>query len=1064
MHAKAITLLVLPCLLLLFGCGGNGTTAEVASVSGRVVAGPVSGANVTILPLLNTGALGAPLGAGTTGTDGFFSVGISSHIGPAVVLARGGEFVDEATGNTVVADQLEMASLVMLTGDVGHTAHVTVATTIATRRAMVLATDPAVNALDALRNGVAMVEEYYGIVGILDTLPADLTAGDVPPGPEAEYGALNAGFSQLAADEGIQLWSLITALAEDGSDGVFDGKFYAGPLYVGPTEDLAWTTGGADLIASIDAFVAGPRNASGLTAADLSVDGAIERHVEEDPDMSPCILQPRIGDIVPAVGPVGETVDVMLYGQFPELASVSLVVTFDGVPATIVQRTEDWGIKVVAPVRLVAGKVDIAVSCANTHVYGTAVDGFEYYVPNLTPVITGVTPDGGPAVGGTLIEVTGQNFDPTAIVEVGGIQARTIARLGRTVLIAAAPSGEGTVDITVRQADTTSAAAATTTEAFSYFEEGTGEEPTEASLDGNWKFYALGHWYPDTVTLLHGDLTFTGGTFTESASAWVATPLIPTGTVAPETTSGPYRAFADGTLWLGPTDQTFASRAFLSPERDVFIITNDTATDAPVWLGAGIRRASGMSNASLTGTWYVALFSHAYAAGDGPRMVSSAWGTVEFDGAGHGSAGLITTECPAGATWEDARGTVGAPLTYVVAADGTLTVTVENGEESPIVYQGSLTQARDLGIGVAVSGVEAQFLMMVPSPVGISQAHVQGSWYGAGLSYGYDTERGNYFGGETTRMLIDGNGFGISEVNINATSDADENEGLHREVHDGETLCDTTGILNGGPEELFGFVGASRRFVLFVPANLDAAPDVDVTEFMGVSLFVRRPATFSSWTLSSASYNAVGISTEYKSPGIPLSLDEENTSFLTKLVFDPAVNVIEQEESDLVGLVREPAGERVQKWVNRWGSSLSLSYWDDFPEFRGPYAVFGDGRILMSLESTMSMPTANAEEILNDVVGEITGNADVIVLRNSVNQSASSLIVLARDGSPTLNGQYNAAGLGFTLLPEDWEYAAASLGEISFDAGRRSLLRRHGLDRAVLLDGWGHREPRTAGR
>ena len=59
MHAKALSLLVLPSLLLALGCGGDGTADQVVStVSGRVVAGPVTGADVTILPLLNTGALG----------------------------------------------------------------------------------------------------------------------------------------------------------------------------------------------------------------------------------------------------------------------------------------------------------------------------------------------------------------------------------------------------------------------------------------------------------------------------------------------------------------------------------------------------------------------------------------------------------------------------------------------------------------------------------------------------------------------------------------------------------------------------------------------------------------------------------------------------------------------------------------------------------------------------------------------------------------------------------------------------------------------------------------------
>lgn len=1040
MHAKTLSLLVLPCLLLAPGCGGDGTAEQVVStVSGRVVAGPVAGAEVTVLPLLNTGALGTALGEGTTDAQGFYSFSVSGHVGPAVILARGGGYVDEATGNQIVADDLELASLVMLAeGD--HTAHLTAATTIAARRAMLLATDPTVDATAALENGVAMVEEYYGFEGILTVLPADLTAGPVPAGPAAEYGALNAGFSQLAADRGIYLWSLVSELSKDASDGMFDGHFYAGPLYVagpGGEGDLFTDTGGAETQDAIGAFMAQPRNASGLGLADLSIDEEIARHIEEDPDLSVCVYQPRIDAVDPPLGLVNQETEVTLYGQFPTLETVSLVVKFGGVAAQIIKSGEDE-ILVTAPAAPVAGKVDVAVLCANTHVHGVAPKSFEYYVPNLEPAITGVTPDRGPGAGGTLLEVTGSNFDPTAIVEVGGTQAQTLARLGRTVLVAIVPPGTGTVDVTVRQADTVSAPHATAAGAFSYFDQGIGEEPSDTALDGQWKAYAIAHQFPEAVLLMNANLTLAGGTYSENGEMWVATPADPEGTPMALNQNGTARSFADGTVWFKDSEQENTSRAFLSPERDVFVLANDASTGGPVWLGAGIRRASGMSNASLTGTWHVALFSHGYETDADERTISSAWGTAEFDGFGHGSAGLITATCATSPDGEDRRESIGASFTYAVAPDGTFTITITlPDEDTPIVFHGSVTGAKDLAVAVSAEGGEAQLLMMVPSAEGFGPPYVQGSFYGGGIAYEYlPGFMGHVFAGETIRTVNDGRGEGVAEVTVRVTSDLAANGGMETQAHAGETYCEATGLLIGGPDDLAGFLSASRCFQITLPANLEASPEVSPVEFMGAGLLVRRPATYSSWTLDGASYNTVGISTEYKAPGAPLSVEEENTSFRTRLEFDASGSVSEEDESDLIGLVREPAGARTEKTIYRTtDGELDGVISSNSRESLGPYAVFGDGRMILNAEPVNPELAASEEDMLEQIVGEISGNADLVFLRNAVNpDGASALLVLARVGNPVLSGPYNGAALRFNWAP-DWEWAEAGLGSVTFDTG-----------------------------
>jgi hypothetical protein len=608
---------------------------------------------------------------------------------------------------------------------------------------------------------------------------------------------------------------------------------------------------------------------------------------------------------------------------------------------------------------------------------------------------------------------------------------------GGTVLVVVAPSGDGTKHITVRQADSDGAPSVTSPDAFSYIGQGTGEEPSETPLDGPWKAYGIGHQYPDTTLLLESDLAFAGGTFTQSANTWYATPLDPDGTTAQLGQSGPFRVFADGTLWMKGSDQDFASRSFLTDERDVFIVANDASTTGPIWLGAGIRRASGMSNASLTGTWHLGLFSHSYAMDPDERTISSAWGTAEFDGMGHGSAGLIGAACQADPDSEDQREPIGSTLTYEVAADGTFTITIPEPDDGgePIVFRGSLAQARDLAVAVTASGGQAQFLMMIPTATGFGPPYVQGSWYGGGLAYEYEPfGPGNVFMGETIRSLHDGHGEGVGEAVVRITSDEDENGGVETEVHGGRTLCEATGLLIGGPDDLSGFIGPSRRFQIFLPANLEPYPWADPIEFMGASLMLRRPAVYSSWTIGSTGYNAVGISTEYKAPGEPLSLYEENTSFRTRLHFT-ASDDYGDDESDLIGVVREAAGDRYEKIVYREPNAyFDIIQREGFGEFRGPYAVLGDGRILMSTEPYGDRLAVIEEDLFEQVVGEITGNADVIVLRNAVNpEGASALIVLARDGNPTLDGTYHGGALRFSYA-EDSEYAQAGFGSVSFNA------------------------------
>lgn len=91
--AAALLLLCLP--LVVAGCGGGGGGGGGAApvvVSGVALKGPISGGRVSVYRLLDSGARGALVGSGATGTNGGYAVSISpAEAGrPLVVVVTGG--------------------------------------------------------------------------------------------------------------------------------------------------------------------------------------------------------------------------------------------------------------------------------------------------------------------------------------------------------------------------------------------------------------------------------------------------------------------------------------------------------------------------------------------------------------------------------------------------------------------------------------------------------------------------------------------------------------------------------------------------------------------------------------------------------------------------------------------------------------------------------------------------------------------------------------------------------------------------------------------------------------
>lgn len=104
------------------------------------------------------------------------------------------------------------------------------------------------------------------------------------------------------------------------------------------------------------------------------------------------------------------------------------------------------------------------------------------------PTVTAISPNNGPAAGGTSVAITGAGFIAGSTVKFGSTSASGVVVHSSTSITATSPSGSGMVDVAVTNTNGTSAS--TPTDQFAY-------DPSRSGpwlgLDGNSEGFALGH-------------------------------------------------------------------------------------------------------------------------------------------------------------------------------------------------------------------------------------------------------------------------------------------------------------------------------------------------------------------------------------------------------------------------------------------------------------------------------------------------------------------------------------------------------------------------------------------
>ncbi|WP_230329970.1 IPT/TIG domain-containing protein [Nocardia aurantiaca] len=163
------------------------------------------------------------------------------------------------------------------------------------------------------------------------------------------------------------------------------------------------------------------------------------------------VTVPSLTFIAPITGPTAGGTTVTLTGTG---LSGATGVNFGATPATSFTIVSNTQIRAIAPAG--AGTVSVTVTSAAGSSTGLP---FTYVG---VPTVISVSPNSGPVTGGTVVTVTGTGFTGATAVNFGAAPATLYFVLSDTQILAIAPAGTGTVQVTVTTAAGTSAGVAFT--------------------------------------------------------------------------------------------------------------------------------------------------------------------------------------------------------------------------------------------------------------------------------------------------------------------------------------------------------------------------------------------------------------------------------------------------------------------------------------------------------------------------------------------------------------------------------------------------------------------------
>jgi hypothetical protein len=265
--------------------------------------------------------------------------------------------------------------------------------------------------------------------------------------------------------------------------------------------------------------------------------------------------------------------------------------------------------------------------------------------------------------------------------------------------------------------------------------------------------------------------------------------------------SGTYSVSTDGGVTLASTDIV----GIVSADGMLMAVTDTDpdGTDSDISLGVALKTGSGMSAASLNGTYIICQVRH-----DSERVKASRMRFV-FDGAGAVSGTIL----------EDSDGSTGALSgTYTVAANGTLELDITGlakDFEGNVASDGSLILIMD-------TDDDGEVLMMV----GVKTATGLGA---SSLSGDYQMNQfgADEYGSWTTRIDMTADGAGSLSADILADSNDDLTDPT---AMDYSVDSDGTFVITGSDN--IGQLSADGE--IFVMVDSDTSGDGDVMLMIGI--------------------------------------------------------------------------------------------------------------------------------------------------------------------------------------------------------------------------------------
>jgi hypothetical protein len=187
---------------------------------------------------------------------------------------------------------------------------------------------------------------------------------------------------------------------------------------------------------------------AGAGTVDVTVTTGAGTSATSAADQFTYLASPTVSSITPTTGPTTGGTSVTITGtNFTNATAVN----FGATAATSFTVSSATSIFATAPAG--TGTVDVTVTTVGGTTATSPADQFTYVAG---PTVSSISPPSGPTTGGTTVNITGANFTGATAVKFGAASATGYTVNSATSIVATAPAGAGTVDVTVTTAGGTS--------------------------------------------------------------------------------------------------------------------------------------------------------------------------------------------------------------------------------------------------------------------------------------------------------------------------------------------------------------------------------------------------------------------------------------------------------------------------------------------------------------------------------------------------------------------------------------------------------------------------------